>query len=69
MLTDANGNPLVDEEALPDLRTFDLVELTALTSALLQVLVTIHGPEVIQLVALRAEQVEEALRAVVEVAE
>ena len=63
MLVDPKGNALVDEAALPDEREFTALELTALVSAILQVLSVIHGPEILQLVAIRAEQTERALEA------
>jgi len=63
MLVDSNGDALVDEGALPDPRAYNLVELTSMVSAILQVLAAIHGPEIYQLVAIRAEQTERALTA------
>lgn len=62
MLTDANGNALINEDTLPAMRELDGIELTALTSAIMRVLVSVHGPEVVQLIALHAEAIEDEIR-------
>jgi hypothetical protein len=61
MLFDSRGDALIDEEALPDPRSMSNTELTALLSAVIQVLAAIHGPEVVQLIAIRAEAAERSL--------
>lgn len=62
MLTDSQGNALIDENTLPAARELDGIELTALTSAILRVLVAVHGPEIVQLIALHAEAIEDEIR-------
>lgn len=66
ILLDQKGDPLVSEQSLPEVRVFDLAELTAAVSALLRVLVAIHGVEVMQLFAIHAEDIEKALAAATE---
>ena len=61
LLVDAQGEALVSEQSLPELRVFTVSELTAGLSALLRILVTIHGPEVMQLFAIHAQDIESQL--------
>jgi hypothetical protein len=63
MLVDPQGNALLDEDALPDPRAMSNMELTALLSGVIQALAAIHGPEIVQLIALRAEAAERSLEA------
>ena len=61
MLTDAQGNPLVDQAALPPPQTMSNIELTALLSGILRLLMLTHGPNAIGVVLAQAEAVEAAL--------
>lgn len=61
LLVDAKGEALISQQNLPDIRVFDNAELTAMCSAMLRTLVTIHGPEFMQLVAIHAEDIEAQL--------
>ena len=58
MLLDPDGNALLNEAALPEVRPLTTTELTALVSAAIRFLTLVHGPEAAQLVAAYAMDLE-----------